>query len=179
MPRPGLSADDLNELIDLLVERLVSLDRPIEIRLVGGAAIVLAHEPNDRGLTTDVDALESTDTDAVVRAVAEIADERGLPVDWLNFKVRMFAPDPVYPEPRWDVIRNVQQVRVCVANPEMLLAMKIHAGRGRRDIDDIDLLLNVCGIESAGQAIEIFETYYSREVVNERVELHLQHRFDI
>lgn len=177
MPRPGLSSEDLNELIDLLVDRLGRLGKPIELRIVGGAAIVLAHDPEDRGLTTDIDALGSTDTTAVLAAVAEIGDERGLPADWLNFKAKMFAPDPMYPEPPWEVVRDVQGVRVCVGNPHMLLAMKIHAGRGRRDLDDIDLLLEVCAITSSAEAVEVFEAYYSREVINARVKLYLEDKF--
>lgn len=177
MPRPGLSAEDLNSLLDLLVERLDELDRPFRVGLVGGAAIVLAHEPADRGLTTDVDALEATDISVVREVVAGIALERGLPEDWLNFKVQMFAPDPVYPEPEWDVVREFRQVQVCVANPEMLLAMKMHAGRGQRDLPDIDLLLDVCDVRTAEHAVEIFERYYSREVMKERVVAHLEQRY--
>jgi hypothetical protein len=160
----------------LLVERLGRLGKPIELRLVGGAAIVLAHDPEDRGLTTDIDALEATDTEAVKAVVAGIADERGLPADWLNFKVMMFAPDPIYPAPRWDVVREVGEVRVCVANPEMLLAMKLHAGRGRRDLDDVDVLLEVCEVRDLARAKEIFETYYAREVLKERVDLYLNQK---
>lgn len=177
MPRPGLSADDVNELLDLLVERLLHLDRPFRIGLVGGAAIVLAYEPDDRGLTTDVDALEATDMTVVRELAAEIAAERGLPVDWLNFKVQMFAPDPIYPEPEWVSVRESGQVKVAVANPEMLLAMKLHAGRGRRDLDDIEFLLDVCGVESVESATEIFEAYYSREVLKDRVVEYLEERF--
>lgn len=162
--------------MDLLVERLVARGEPVEVGIVGGAAIVLAHNP-DRGLTTDIDALESTNTALVTEVVREIAGERGLPDDWLNFKVRMFAPDPTYPEPRWDVIRERGTVRLTVANPQMLLAMKLRAGRGRRDVDDIDLLLDVCEVMTKAEAIEIFGHYYQRDVLNERVVAHLDQRF--
>ena len=177
MPTPGFSHEDLDELVDLLVEKLVERGGPVEVRIVGGAAIVLAHNPEDRGLTSDIDALEATNADLVKDVVREIADERGLPADWLNFKAQMFAPDPTYPEPRWDVVRERDAVRVTVANPQMLLAMKLRAGRGRRDIADIDLLLDVCEVNTVAGATEIFEHYYQRDVLNERVVAHLAQRF--
>lgn len=173
-----LTHDDLVELLNLLIDKLaVGGADGVEIRVVGGAAIMLAHDP-DRGLTRDVDALGARGQALVEAAAAEIADERGLPPDWLNFKVAMYAPDPDRPEPAFDVLIERAGVTISVGSPRLLLAMKLHAGRGRRDIADIDLLLDACGVRTAAEAVSIFEAHYGAEVMKERSRVHLAARFE-
>jgi hypothetical protein len=43
--------------------------------------------------------------------------------------------------------------------------MKLRAGRGRRDADDIDRLLDACGIASLADAIELFDGYYPQDEI--------------
>lgn len=169
--------DELVELIDILVDKLSDAGTvDIEIRIVGGAAITLAHDA-ERDLTSDVDALGARGRAQVEAAVAEIALERGLPLDWLNFKAAMYAPDPDRPEPAFDLFLARSGVRICVGRPELLLAMKLHASRGRRDIADIDTLLDACGVGSAAEAVAIFTAHYGAEVMKERSRLHLAARY--
>lgn len=50
-----------------------------------------------------------------------------------------------------------------MASVELLLAMKLLAGRGRRDADHIDLLLDACGITSAPEVVALFDRFYPTE----------------
>lgn len=169
--------DELSELLDVLVDRLIAAGATdVEIRVVGGAAIALAHD-HERDLTGDIDVIGANGRPLVEAAVAEVAEERGLPPDWLNFKVAMSAPDPDRPEPAFKRLRERDGVRISVGSPQLLLAMKLRAGRGRRDIADVDTLLDACRVSSVGEAVGIFEAHYGAEVLPERSRLHLEARF--
>ncbi len=65
----------------------------------------------------------------------------------------------------WDLCNQDQGVAILVARPQLLLAMKLLAGRGRRDAEDIDRLLEECQITSVEAALEIFDHYYPQETV--------------
>jgi hypothetical protein len=41
-----------------------------------------------------------------------------------------------------------------------MLAMKLHAARGRRDFRDIEVLLARCNVSSRDDAVSIFEEFY-------------------
>jgi hypothetical protein len=60
----------------------------------------------------------------------------------------------------------------------LLLAMKLQAGRGRRDATDIDLLLDECEIESFDDAKALFDKYYPTESIAPRALHQLHDRFD-
>jgi hypothetical protein len=66
----------LNDLVDELAAAHVSA----RIRIVGGAAIVLAHDP-ERGSTRDVDALSSPDPDHPEPAWEVMIDRNGVVVE--------------------------------------------------------------------------------------------------
>ena len=169
--------DELIELLDALIDKLVAAGASgTDVRVVGGAAIALAHDP-ERDATGDIDALGATNRAMVEAAVAALSEERGLPSDWLNFKVAMYAPDPDRPEPSFETLRERDGVRISVGTAQLLLAMKLRAGRGRRDIDDVDVLLDARGITTVEEAVALFEAHYSAEVMPERSMLHLRQRF--
>lgn len=161
------TTEQLIQAIDLLVEDLRTQNEPVRIRIVGGAAVALQYDDR-RTATRDIDALDAHPEDVVMRSVERLADLHGWPPDWLNTKVRMFQPDPDHPEPAWSVIRDVDSVVVEVGRPELLLAMKLHAARGRRDFEDIEVLVAACGVNTAEEAAALFAEYYSAEPLKEK-----------
>lgn len=162
----------LNELVDELVAAHVSA----RIRIVGGAAIVLAHDP-ERGATRDVDALLADPRDQVLAAVRRVAEREGWPSDWLNTDAQMYSPDPDHPEPGWEVMIERNGVVVEVGTARFVLAMKLHAARGRRDTDDIEVLIARCGLRSVEDAIELYEAHYRVDPLPERALAKLRQLF--
>ena len=76
---------------------------------------------------------------------------------------------PPWPEdPGPLVILATKRVQVSIASAEMLLAMKIHASRGKQDIDDIQFLLAEVGIDSYAAAIARFERFYEEDPIKDR-----------
>jgi hypothetical protein len=167
------SRDDLVDALDQLVDELVAANVNARIRVVGGAALVLVHDV-DRGSTRDVDSLGAHPREEVMAAAARVAARNNWPSTWINTNALMYAPDPDHPEPAWETYLDRDGVVIEVATAELLLAMKLHAARGRRDTDDIEVLLDRCGLTSTAEAVELFESYYRAEVLSDRAEAKLR-----
>jgi hypothetical protein len=89
-PKVTFDRDDIAEIIEVLVDRLVARGASVRLRVAGGAAIMLQF---DRELgTTHIDAAYGSST-VVEEVVAELAEERALQADWLNNDFRGFLSD--------------------------------------------------------------------------------------
>lgn len=155
--------DTISAALADVIRRAADAGIKATICLVGGAAVELL--VGDRGSTRDIDSIIFR-VGALDGVIADIARERGWPVDWLNSSASMFASDHDDPH-TWDVLMEDRGVTVRIASPEVLVAMKLRAGRGRRDFDDLELLLGHLGWDST-RANEMFATYYPQAVLNDR-----------
>ena len=164
---------DIEQGLAQLVAELSSLNRLITIQVVGGAAITL-HA--DRGiLTNDVDALFVTDS-PVQAAIERVAASRKWPMDWANNNVLLFVSHFDQPSD-WEARFTSGEARILIARPPLLLAMKLLAGRGMRDNDDIDLLVDLCGITGLEDVLQLFDHYYPTEVIAPKALLNLRRCF--
>ena len=148
--------------VDLLADLAGRLDArgvALEIYVVGGTAMVFAYD-RDR-LTRDIDATWDTAID-LSSAVQAMAEERGLPRDWLNDRVRPMLP-LVVDEDRLEALR-LPGLHVSVASPQHMLAMK---ARDARDFDDILLLCQHLGIASVTEVIAIAEDVWGAGMLRE------------
>ncbi len=85
----GMSAEQIAELLHELARRLNDRGTGAPIRVVGGAALVAREY---RTTTTfDIDAIFQPE-DAVLEVAAELANERGLPPNWLNSDADAYIP---------------------------------------------------------------------------------------
>jgi hypothetical protein len=125
-----------------------------QIFIVGGAAMALAY--STRRVTRDIDAVfEPKQT--VYAAAAKVAEELGLPDDWINDVARGFMPGPdEAPRP----VPSIEGVEVTTASPRYLLAMKLMAMRFGEDDEDIEILLRECDIHSAEEALDVLKQIY-------------------
>ncbi len=143
----------------------------VSIRIVGGAALRLAHF--DRDTTVDIDA-QIEPMDPLTPIIEDIARDRGWPTDWLNNKAVMFIP-AWGRAVDWEPLLDDANVSIAVAPVDALLAMKLNAARPGRDTDDIAKLLALNDIHSLAAAENIFESFYPGEVLPERA-MRLIHR---
>ncbi|MHB2022327.1 MAG: hypothetical protein ACYCO3_03200 [Mycobacteriales bacterium] len=107
-------------------------------------------------MTKDVDAVFEPKA-VIYQAAARVAEARGLPDHWLNNAAKGFLPgedDEAQPVPQIDGLE------VTTASPRYLLAMKLLAMRFGEDDDDIDLLLDLSGITSAADALDLLAQMY-------------------
>jgi hypothetical protein len=156
---PALTQADIRRLFDLLNEELGQSKTRGELYLVGGAVMCLAY--NARQSTADVDALFQPSAE-VRKAAVRVAAKSGFPADWLNDGVKGYLSE------RFDFapFLELDHLKVMVAEPKYLLAMKCLAmriGAEFHDLDDVRFLLRLIDIRSYDQATAIITKYYPFE----------------
>ncbi len=125
-----------------------------QIFVVGGAAMALAY--STRRVTKDIDAVFEPKS-AVYDAAASVAEDLGLPEDWLNDAAKGYMPgNDENPRP----IADIHGIEVTTASPRYLLAMKLMAMRFGEDDEDIEILLAECGLRSAEEAVDLLKRMY-------------------
>ena len=155
----SLSSYDIRRLFGLLNAALRRDGVEGELFLVGGAVMCLAYSA--RPSTQDVDALFRP-VRQVREAAARVAIEAGLPPDWLNDGVKGFMSERGGFAPFLDL----DHLRVMVAQPEYLLAMKclsLRIGAEFHDEDDVRYLLRHLDIQSYEDAVVAISRYYPLE----------------
>ena len=155
----GLSAKDLRRLFGLLDEELAKAGIAGELYLVGGAVMCLAYSA--RPSTEDVDGYFRPSQE-VRAAAARIAARSDLKPDWLNDAVKGYLSERGEFRP-W---LELGHLKVMVAQPEYLLAMKCLAfriGPEFHDEDDVRFLLRLLEIGSYEKAVAVITRYYPVE----------------
>jgi hypothetical protein len=152
----AFSAPQIRRLFALLNDELARSDTSGELYLVGGAVMCLAYAA--RPSTQDVDGLFRPATE-VRQAAGRVAMKARLPADWLNDSVKGFLSD------RGDfaAFLELSHLRVLIAQPEYLLAMKCLAfriGAEFHDEDDVRYLLRLLDVRSNEQALQVITRYY-------------------
>jgi hypothetical protein len=154
-----LTQADIRRLFELLNEELRGGGAEGELFLVGGAVMCLAYAA--RPSTQDVDALFRPPRE-VRAAAARVASRAGLNPDWLNDGVKGYLSA----QGEFAPFLELDHLRVMVAQPEYLLAMKCLAmriGAEFHDEDDIRYLLRHLDIRSYEKAIAVITRYYPKE----------------
>jgi hypothetical protein len=149
------TAHDIRRLLHLLGEELEQAGVEGELYLVGGAVMCLAFDA--RPATRDVDALFRP-TREIREAAARVADRAGVPRGWLNDAVKGFLDE----RGDFDPFLELPNLRVCMARPEYLLALKCASMRLAeefRDVDDVRYLLRYLNVTSVDDAFEIVNRY--------------------
>ncbi len=154
--RHELDAKEIRRLFGLLDEELGRRGIHGEVYVVGGAVMCLAYAA--RPATQDVDAWFRPARD-VRDAARRVAPRAGVPADWLNDAVKGFLGD----RGTYHSFLELPHLRVLVATPEYLLAMKclsMRIGAEFRDLDDVRYLLRYLNIEDYDAAREVIGRFY-------------------
>jgi hypothetical protein len=140
--------------LEALGEELTSQGIHGQVFIVGGAAMALAYSA--RRVTRDIDAVFEPKT-MIYQAAERVAERLDLPEDWLNDGVKAFLPGP---DRDGVPLPEVTGIEVTTASARYLLAMKLLAMRFGEDDDDIRILLDQTGIESADEALALLARMY-------------------
>jgi hypothetical protein len=151
-----LTETDLRRLFELLNKELGRSGTHGELFLVGGAVMCLAYSA--RPSTQDVDALYRPPAQ-VREAAARVAIRAKVNPDWLNDAVKRFMSS----QGDFAAFLELDHLRIMVALPEYLLAMKCSAmriGPEFHDEEDIRYLLRLLEIRTYEKAIATITKYY-------------------
>ena len=155
----ALTDRDIRRLFALLNEELRRAGTEGELFLVGGAVMCLAYAA--RPSTQDVAGLFRPARE-VREAAARVALKAGLSPDWLNDGVKGFLSE----RGEWSLFLELDHLRVMVAQPEYLLAMKclsMRIGAEFHDEDDIRFLLRHLNVSSYEKAVQLITRFYPLE----------------
>jgi hypothetical protein len=156
---PALTDKALRRLFALLNEELGKAGTEGELFLVGGAVMCLAYAA--RASTRDVDGLFRP-ARQVREAAARVATQAGVQPGWLNDSVKAFLSE----RGEFSPFLELDHLRVMVAQPEYLLAMKclsLRIGAEFHDEDDIRYLLRHLNIATCEQAVQVISRFYPLE----------------
>lgn len=165
-----LTTADIRRLFALLDAELGSQGVVGEVYLVGGAVMCLALDA--REATRDVDAFFRP-TKLIREAAARVAARAGVPDTWLNDAVKAYLS----PRGEYDPYLELEHLRVFVARPAYLLAMKCVAmrlGQEFRDLDDVRYLLRYLNVTTADEALAIVLRYFDEEHIAPKTRLALE-----
>jgi hypothetical protein len=155
----SLTRADLLRLFELLNQELGRAAIQGELFLVGGAVMCLAYA--SRPSTQDVDAVFRPATQ-VREAAARVALQARVNADWLNDAVKSFMSS----QGDFAPFLERDHLRIMIAQPEYLLAMKCQAmriGAEFHDEDDVRFLLRLLEIRSYDKAMAVIAKYYPLE----------------
>lgn len=170
MTTARLTKEGIRRLFALLDADLARAHVHGEIYLVGGAVMCLALDARDA--TRDIDAVYRP-AQAVREAAARVAASAGIPETWLNDAVKGFLS----PRGEFTTYLELANLRVYVARPEYILAMKCAAlrlGAAFHDLDDVRFLLRYLNIEKAADALAIVERYFDASRLGPKTRLALE-----
>lgn len=159
MSERTLSGSDLLALLREVGQLLQAQHRQAAIYVVGGAAMALVFDA--RRVTRDVDMLALAETDAFWASAAEVGRRHSLPDDWVNQNAAAFLSNEPDTSPH-EV--SLPGLRVLVASPEHLIAMKLRALRDR-DLADLDLLFRHVGLTTPEQAAAIHDALFDESSI--------------
>lgn len=137
----------------------------LEVCLYGGALLMLVYDV--RTITKDVDAIVYPSKEGQ-RLAAQVAQELGLPEDWLNDHVRIFlAPAEQLRTIPWEG----PGIKLTAPTAGYLLAMKALACRDPLpgyggDLDDLRFLIKKMNIRSVAQIQDRIDQYYPHDVIS-------------
>jgi hypothetical protein len=170
MAASRLTRAEMLRLFALLDEELAAEGAFGEVYVVGGAVLCLALEARDA--TRDVDAIFRP-TRVVREAARRVAARADAADDWLNDAVKGFLGE----RGDFDPFLDLAHLKVFVARPEYLLAMKCAAmrlGAEFRDLDDVRYLLRALNLETPEQALAIVTRYFDESRLPAKTRLALE-----
>jgi len=110
----------------------------------------------------------------VLEEARNVAEDLGLPPWCLNEQASVYISGKDDPDKRR--VFDHPGLRVTAASPRHVFAMKALAAR-TRDVDDLRVLAEIIGVESADAALQICAEFYPDEAVSPRSAAILQELF--
>ncbi len=168
--------EDIVALLQELGARLDARGLGAEVFVLGGSAIAVAYDA--RRVTADIDAI-FVPVDEVEREVAAMAQERGLPLGWLNNAVVGTLHGVLDDDAPRDLFASAG-ISVKVASPEYILALKamISTRELDQDLEDAATLCHLLGIKTESELEGVVRRYFGARAALGAQELRFERIID-
>ncbi len=160
-PAPLLDRAFLHRAFRLLGDGLARRGVLAELYVFGGAALALAYDT--RRVTRAVGALFHPHN-VVIQEAARVARDLGLPPWWLNEQASVYVAGG---DDQSTCVFDHPGLRVMVASPRHLLAMKVLSAR-TRDRQDILTLAEHLNLVTSAEVLQVLEQVFPDEPVSDR-----------
>lgn len=162
-----MTAEEIEQYLREVNDELALQDVKGEICLYGGAVMCLVYKA--RPATKDVDAIFEP-VKYIRNAIRKIAEKYNLPVDWINFAVKMFVV-----EHEREIFLDLPNLKVYVPSPEYLLAMKVLAARAESfDLEDIKVLIIKLNLQTVEAVLNLVANYYPNKNIKPETQFLLE-----
>lgn len=153
-----MNVDEMRHALRALGHRLAEQGLRGDIVIAGGAwmALVLGA----RGVTKDIDAYLSPPAEPIPRAASDVAQQLGLPTDWLNDGIKGFF----YGTPPQELWHEFEGLRVYAVTADYMLALKVYAVRVH-DQADVQALIQHLEIHTLLEILDIVERYIPKNLL--------------
>ena len=167
-----MTAEEIEKYLREVNDELALQNVQGEICLYGGAVMFLVY--NARPATKNIDAIFEP-VKYFRTAIRKITERYNLPIDWLNFAVKIFVV-----EHEKEIFLDLPNLKVFVPAPEYLLAMKILASRAESfDLEDIEFLLDKLNLQTVEDALKIVENYYPNKIIKPETRFLLEELLEV
>ena len=167
-----MTAEEIEKYLREVNDELAAQNVQGEICLYGGAVMCLVY--NARPATKDIDAIFEP-VKYFRTAIRKITERHNLPIDWLNFAVKIFVV-----EHEKEIFLDLSNLKVFVPAPEYLLAMKILASRAESfDLEDIEFLLDKLNLQTVEDALKIVKNYYPNKIIKPETRFLLEELLEV
>ncbi|MDR1088102.1 MAG: hypothetical protein LBL23_02345 [Coriobacteriales bacterium] len=146
------------ELLSKLDAKMATEGVEATVFVVGGAAIALALDSTR--VTTDIDG--QFEEPALEQLIRQVAQEEGLPSDWLNHSINVVMSYFKKDKEPLDVF-NGRMLSIQAASPQYVLAMKL-ASRRDKDVDDVVMLIEKLGLSSRDEVLSVAGRYFNADL---------------
>lgn len=168
MPYENLNRARITQALRRLGELARDRKITLEVSLYGGAVFTLVY--GSREATKDVDAVVRQ-SEIAKRLALQVADELGLPDDWLNDDVKQFLAEKEAKR-QLNTADYGEGLRVSVPTAAYLLAMKLRSCRPplpgyAGDYGDIRFLVKKMELASVIAAEAIHDKFFPHDVLSE------------
>jgi hypothetical protein len=164
-------SQDIRELLQEIGLEFVRLGQTGEIAIYGGAALLLNFA--SRPATRDIDFVAMRGDSGAISDIADIVGQRhGLASGWFNDAVKMFVSDePDHLHFGDFPIGGPAGLRVFIASPQYILAMKMGAMRSSletSDMLDVWNLMDETSVVTLEECEAFFRRFYPGEEISQR-----------
>lgn len=149
-----LTRDEVVALLTEVGQILHEQGSEATLYVVGGAAMALEYEA--RRITRDIDSSLQSGPDSFWEATRTVAARHGIDDGWINSQATCFFTNE-HDDAASEI--SLPGLKVTVASPEHLIAMKLRALR-ERDMDDLETLFRHAGITDPQQAADIHDALF-------------------